>query len=183
MRTLVALLVLSAAWVAAAAPARAEVGSVFVSGYGGFGGTQTDQLMPGGDDPDLGGALGLQGGARVFGLEAYVDRTEYDDGGVTRGVIGVRPSLSVGGLRLAARAGAGVISEDGVLSGDPGRDRRGVVARAGASLEKDLGSRLSLGLGVESEVFAVWGDEDDMGDGETGNDVLGALHLRFELGL
>jgi hypothetical protein len=181
MRFLPATLVLVAA---TAGTARADILSVYLQGHGGYGGGETSQLAPGGDEPSMGPALGLQLGARVLFLEGYVDRTSFHRGPVTRGILGLHTNLGLGSLDLRLRAGAGLISdEDGALDNaimPTGMTRTGAVGRAGVALEGSVAPMLVLGLGLDGEYYVVRAEDDQV---STGSDVFGSAYLRFTFGI
>jgi hypothetical protein len=159
---------------------RADIGSVYFQAHGGYAGGDTEELMPGGDDPSLGPALGLQAGARLFFFEGYLDHTEMTrTGSVSRAVLGLRGDLSILKLRLAVRAGVGAMNEeDGALSGVDveGMQRVGACARLGGALDYELTQRLFFGVGMDGEAYALEGDR-------TGYDVMANARLSFELGI
>jgi hypothetical protein len=159
---------------------RAELASIYVQAHGGYAGGDTEELMPGGADPALGPALGLQAGARILFLDGYLDRTQMiRTGAVSRAVLGLHGDLTLVGFRFMLRAGAGALSEeDGALSGveTEGTQRLGILGRAGGSVDREVASRLFLGFGLDGEVYALEGDR-------TGFDVMANLRLSFELGL
>ena len=170
-----------------AAPARAEIASVYLGGYGGL------TSHPSGD-PNAGAnaltpGLGLELGARLLIFDAYVDHSAFLEGrGVTRVIAGLHVGFGVAGLRFRLRAGVGpVFEQGGALAGTVAdtRDRHGLVARAGVAVEKRLSPKvLAIGLGVDGEYFTL-----DAASGEPstvhsqGSDVLASLRLRFELGI
>jgi hypothetical protein len=159
---------------------RAEIGSVFVQAQGGYAGGDTQELMPGGAEPALGPALGLQAGARLLFLEGYVDHTEMvRTGSVQRAVVGVHGDISVLRTRLMLRAGLGALSEeDGALSGVEveGEQRVGGLARLGGSIDREVTRRLFLGGGIDGEAYALEGDR-------RGFDVMANIRLSFEIGI
>ena len=159
---------------------RAELGSVFVQAHGGYAGGETEELMPGGADPALGPALGVQAGARLFLFEGYVEHTEMvRTGAVRRAVLGLHGDLSLLSTRLTLRAGVGAVSEeDAALSGveQEGMERVGAVARLGGAVDREIAKRFFLGVGMDGEAYALEGDR-------TGFDVMANVRLSFELGI
>jgi len=59
--------------------------------------------------------------------------------------------------------------------------RSGLVARAGAALQARIATRWYLGLGLDAEAYAIapWGA---IRSTDGGTDVVGNLHLSYELG-
>jgi len=168
-----------------AAPVTAHaIGSIYAQGHGGVGGEETSEILPGRPEPALGPALGLQGGLRLLVFEGYVDRTAFDQGHVTRGVLGLRPTVALGGARLVLRAGAGLLSDQGaLLIGSEGDAWTGPCARLGGGAEFDLSPFLRLGLGLDGEVFALSRSSAPSSDEIVGSDVFGSLYLAFEFGI
>jgi hypothetical protein len=170
--------------VATAAPASADVVAVHLKGQGGFGGLETQELMPGGDDPGLGAAWGVQLGARFTIFEGYIERNAVGEGSVSRAVLGVRGALGFGDTRLVLRSGlAGLRETDGALAGgdETIADRSGLALRAGGAIEYKLARTLLVGFAIDSEYYGVTpGGVDDI---DTGFDVFGTLQLTFELGI
>ena len=166
--------------------ARAELVGVFFQGHGGVAGGDSSELMPGGAEPGLGSAVGLKLGAHLFMLEGYYDRTAFSSGGtVSRGIVGLRGSADFTRLRLTARAGLGMMwEEDDVLGGmSASGERSGGVARAGLALDYRFTRAVYVGAAFDAEAFAIAPDDAAMDDYHTGTDVMGTLHLGFELGL
>jgi hypothetical protein len=159
---------------------RADLFSVYLQAHGGYGGGETEELMPGGNEPALGPALGLQAGARLLMFEGYVDHTEMvRTGSVERAVFGVHGGLELLKTRLSLRAGVGALSEeDGALAGVEmeGIERVGILGRVGGAIDREITSRLYLGVGLDAEAYAL---EDD----RRGYDVMGNVRLSFELGI
>jgi hypothetical protein len=172
-----------------ARPARADLVAVYVQGHGGMSSHDTGGVGAASDSNELSPALGVQGGVRVLVFEAYGDRTSFGSGSsVTRGILGLRGAIGLGGLRLILRGGGGVISErggalTGRLDGAPARD--GYVARAGAALESRLARGLYGGFGVDGEYYSLGNPSmpGALSARTQGTDIFASLHLKFEVGL
>jgi len=179
--------------VGASTAARADVVAAYLQGYGGV----ANQTNGGSDGVSAGGsggpALGVQAGARFLIFEAYADHTVFGNSvSVSRGIVGLRAALELGGFRLVLRGGGGAIDErGGALTGrlDGGPERVGVVARAGAALERKFAPTLLGGLGLEGEVFNVGPlsgttiNANGTTDRISGSDVFLSFHLKFEIGI
>jgi hypothetical protein len=178
-----------AAVIALGAPslARADIVAVYLGGYGSLASHPSGD--PGSGSTSLTPGVGFELGARLLIFDAYVDRAQFFDGrGVTRGIVGLRVGFGISDLRVALRTGVGpVFEQGGALTGAPTdtRDRHGLVARAGISVEKRLSPNVfAIGLAVDGEYFTL-----DSAIGEwsslrsQGSDVLASLRLKFELGI
>jgi hypothetical protein len=176
--------------------ARADVVAAYLEGYGGISSPQSSDGAGGAATATAGTAtgLGVQAGARLLIFEAYGDHTVFGAGSsVSRGILGLRGAIGLGGFRLVLRGGGGVMEErGGALLGQTygATDRTGVVARAGLALERRLAPTLLGGLGVEGEVFNL-GTAAGSGpaviraidDRLSGADIFFSLHLKFEVGI
>jgi len=153
--------------------AEAKVIALYASGQGGV---QTmGQSTPG---------LGVELGARVLILDAYVDYTAFSSTeSISRGIFGVRGGIGSRDFRLVLRAGVGGIHEDGgALTGPLGAPARtGGVARAGASFEGRLNKLTYLGFGVDGETYRF--ADNSFGIATEGSDIFAAMRLTFELGI
>lgn len=194
-------LVVAAFAVAAAAresAARADVVAAYLEGYGGISSPQSSDLGGGAATATAGTAtaLGVQAGARLLIFEAYGDHTVFGAGtSVSRGILGLRGAIELGGFRLVLRGGGGVLQErGGALLGQSNgvSDRSGLVARGGIALERRLAPTLLGGLGMEGEVFNLTNAaSSDSGpavvrainDRVSGADIFFSLHLKFEVGI
>ena len=171
-------------------PARADIVAAYLQGHGGFSSPHAEDSAATASAGSSSG-LGVQAGLRLLIFEAYADHTSLGSGSsLTRGILGLRGAIGLGTWRLILRGGGGVISErGGALTGglDGAPDRTGVVARAGAALEKKLARTLHAGFGVEGEVFDLITGQEIGGTGAatqiTGSDVFVTLHLKFEIGI
>lgn len=191
MRARRALVVMAAAGAglavaAAAPPARAELLAAYVSGFGGFSSPHTDTATP--PSTSLTPALGLELGARLLALDAYVNYTSFGGGmAVERGILGLRGGIEIKKTRLYLRIGAGGMAEQGGALTGPvlGTDAHvGVVARAGVGLERRLAKLLLAGIAVDGEAFALGVSNSVEPSGwTTGKDIFASLHLTFEIGL
>jgi hypothetical protein len=184
---LLLLTAVTAITVTAPTAARADVMALYLQGHGGYAGTSVAQILPGAD-ASLGPLLGAELGARLMAFDLYVNMDDYlDRGTVTRAVFGLAADVGVAGWRLSGRLGAGMLWEKHNVFGDMSTetDRSGVVGRVGVQLDRKLSGGLYVGLGIEGEYFAIKPTSDAVLDTSvhTGADILGSLHLRFELGI
>jgi hypothetical protein len=171
-------------------PALADFLAAYVQGYGGVSSPQGDSSV-GGPSSGVSPVLGVQAGARLFGLELYGDYNSYGTGAsVERGILGLRLGFDFGNTRLELRGGGGVIGEhNGALTGTLGAPNRvGVVGRAGVDLERRLAKALFIGAAIDGESFAL--DNSAVTPGGlphttwiTGSDIFFSLHLKFEIGI
>jgi hypothetical protein len=170
-----------------AAPAHADIASVYVQGNGGVASGHVNGVPEGNAAPEYEGALGGQLGARLFFAEAYVDHAAFAR---NRGNHAIRTgctrrsrcrwSLAVSVARASAistSAGCACRRVDGRPSW--------LIARAGGGLESSLGSGFFLGGAVEAEYFRVspngtsmFGDES-----RTGTDMFGYMYLKLQIAL
>ena len=180
-----ALAVSAALMIGSERRARADLVSVFGSAYGGG---LSAGVADGYSRTKPAFVYGAQVGARLLGLELYGDYQRRASGGVIeRGILGFRMGFDIfDPWRLEARAGAGVIAEQGGALGSP-VNRVGVVARLGANLERKMTTFVYLGVGVTGEWFTLaHGDtpETVASTGwQSGKDVIGDLHLKIDIGL
>jgi hypothetical protein len=173
--------------VVGASTAHADSFSVYVQGHGGYAGANTKEVLPGGQ-PDLGPTLGLELGGKFLAFSGYFGLDDYlSRGTVTRFILNFGGDAGLAGWRVSGRIGAGLIFENnGALGGMAvPSDRTGVVGRAGLAFDRSLSAGLFLGVGLDAEYFALKPNDDSAVDTSvhTGADVLGSLHLRFELGI
>src|SRR5262249_31815841 len=164
--------------VGSASRANAELFNIYAQGHGGVSG----------NDSAPGPTLGVEVGAKVLLLTGYFNVDDYvSHGTVKRAILGLGTDVGLLGWRLSGRAGAGLMFEnDGVFGMmDPVGDRSGFVARAGAALDHQLATAVWIGIGLDAEYFAIKATSDSALDKDvhTGGDILGSLHLRFELGI
>lgn len=142
----------------------------------------------GGEDSSVGETVGGEVGLKLLAFSLYVGYDDYlSHGSVLRAIAGFGSDTSFGGWRLSGRLGAGVMFENGGVFGDMALagNRSGVVGRAGLSLDRQISGGLLFGIGVEGEYFALKTTDDSLVDTSvhTGADILGSLHLRFEMGI
>ena|SRR5579872_1992599 len=189
-RLLGSLLVAGTLLAVAVRPARADIVAVYLQGQGGLSSASGDTANHASSPSSGSPALGLQLGLRALIFEGYVDYDRFGDGvGVQRGIFGLRGGFGTTGLRLVLRGGVGGLLEQGGALTDrlPGvPDRRGVVARAGASLEGKVATALWLGAGLDAEAFSVAPSTSGIFSGSNtvhGTDVFASLRLLFELGI
>ena len=183
----VALVVATLLMMLAARSARADLLAAYAQGYGGVSNSEPN----GGTTSDPSLAIGVQAGARIFGLELYGDYTSLDrNAAIERAILGLRLGFQLTEpTRLELRGGGGVIAEQGgALTGPLGAlDRAGFVARVGVNLERKLVPMLFIGAGVNAEVFTLAPGDTAVAAVNTGwqkgMDVLGSLHLKFEIGI
>jgi hypothetical protein len=181
MRTLI----IAALVAAAAGVARADAAAVYVQGHGGYAGTSVKDVTAG-SDSSLGPTLGGEVGAKFMAFNGYLNLDDYlSRGTVTRAVLGLGTDLSALGWRLGARIGAGYMLEKNNVFGDMAVpvDRSGVVGRAGLYFDRPIASGLYLGVGIDGEYFALKADSGVDTGVHTGVDILGSLHVGFELGI
>jgi len=145
-------------------------------------GNSAQELVPGDESPALGATLGIQGGARFSLFEAYLDQSAFLRGGsITRAVGGLGSVIGLVGARVYLRGGVGFLNQtNGALTG-AGADASGLCLRGGVGLEKTLTRALLLGFGVDGEYYALRVPALD--ETATGGDVIGSLHLGFEVGI
>ncbi|MCG5054341.1 MAG: hypothetical protein KA712_15360 [Myxococcales bacterium] len=127
--------------------------------------------------------LGWRAGAHLLFLEAYANQLFGGPAGtITQGVIGPRFDLDLGGWNLTLRAGGGLMRQGG---GDAAVQGTGLVARAGATLERELGRLFLAGASLETEAYSLSEGTEYSTSGAhfEGSAVLLSLHLKFELGL
>jgi hypothetical protein len=183
MRTGIIGMLAVAAVAFGAKPAEAKVVALYASGQGGVQQSAAEN-SPG---------LGLEVGARVLILDAYLDYMSFGQSqSVARAVAGLRAGIGSDKLRLVLRAGLGAIREDnGALHNVTMMDRRtGGVARAGAGLDWRIERFLYLGFMIDAETFVfpgaqtvALGSMDVPSSYQWGGDVFGALKVTFELGI
>jgi hypothetical protein len=142
----------------------------------------------GGEDSSVGDTVGGELGVNLLAFNLYVGFDDYlSRGSVLRAIAGFGSDTSFGGWRLSGRLGAGVMFENGDVFSDtaPGNDRNGLVGRAGLALDRQLSGGLLFGLAIDAEYFALKATDNSLVDTSvhTGADILGSLHLRFELGI
>lgn len=142
----------------------------------------------GGEDSSVGETVGGEAGLTLLAFNIYVNYDNYlSRGSVLRAIAGFGDDTSLGGWRLSGRLGAGVMFENGGVFGNMAlrANRNGVVGRGGLSLDRRISGGLLFGIGVEAEYFALKTTDDSLVDTSvhTGADILGSLHLRFEIGI
>jgi hypothetical protein len=190
MKRLVISLVAFALLAGTAGAARADILAVYLQGQGGISSSTpegaTQSMAPSSGNP----GLGLTLGARALIFEGYLDYISFGEGAtVSRGILGLRAGLGLGGLRLVLRAGAGgLIEKGGALTErlPTSLERHGFVARAGASLEARFAPMLWGGLGLDAEAFTLGNTTGGSIDGRNsvqGTDIFASLRLLFELGI
>lgn len=170
---------------ATAASARADILGVYFHGQSGMAGVDADQLMSGSDAGGLGPAFGFRAGAHLLVFDAYYDRTEFQRGGISRAVAGLRGDNRFWDVRLTGTAAVGYLWESQAVLGqaDSFADRAGPVARAGLSLDYLVNDSMYVGVTFEGEIFAVSPPDATMADIHVGTDVMGSVHAGFQLGL
>jgi hypothetical protein len=185
-----ALTAFAAAGALEAREARGEVAAAYLEGHGGLSSVEGDaHTATAGATSAVAPGLGFQVGARLLLFEGYFDLTSFGDGAsVSRGILGLRGGLDVGGLRLVLRGGGGVLDEQGGAltgRGAGALDRHGVVARAGLAVEKRLAPRVFIaGVGLDGEVFSLEAPGGVPNAGRTtGADLFASLRILFELGI
>jgi len=142
----------------------------------------------GGEDSSVGGTVGGEAGLTLLAFNLYLNFDDYlSHGTVLRAIAGFGSDTNLGGWRLSGRLGAGVMLEKGGVFGDMAldADRQGVVGRAGLSLDRRISGGLLFGIAAEGEYFALKTTDNSLVDTSvhTGADILGSLHLRFEIGI
>jgi hypothetical protein len=187
MRTIVGISLAGVLTCAGAGVANADAMSLYLQGHGGYAGANLKRIEPG-EDSSLGALLGAEVGGKILAFTGYVGFDDYlSRGTVTRAILGFGTDLGFQGWKLSGRIGAGLmIEKDGVFGGmTQVSDRTGIVGRAGVAFDRTISSGLYIGVGVDGEYFALKPTDDGAVDTSvhTGADVLGSLHIGFELGL
>jgi hypothetical protein len=162
----------------AGAVAHADIASIYGQGHGGLSGNDTAP----------GPTLGVEVGGSILAFQGYFNIDDYvTHGTVKRLIFGVGSGIGLAGWRLSGRAGAGLMFENNGVFGmmAPVGDRSGFCARAGASFDRQVAAMLYLGVGLDGEYFAIKPTDDSVLDTSvhTGGDIIGSLHLRFEVGI
>ena len=164
------------ATLAFSATTHADAFQLYVQGHGGI----TGESSSGGS------SVGGEVGGKILLFNGYAAIEDYfNHGAVTRVILGFGGDYDLAGWRLVARAGAGLMYDhDGVFGGDMATESRmGVVGRGGLALDHTLGAGLYVGIGVDAEYYALKATDGADTRVHTGADIMGSLHIGFEVGI